>query len=151
VIIFLVGFFVPIAAREDVHLDLDYFKRLLTENRGERALTFALGLLISLGIILYTLYTAAGFALMPISLIKSAPAISAPQLSETTASALEQNRERQRQLEGRGAGRAEGLPPKDQRELEGLVREERTLVRRERLAAEAAGQGKSWIVKSWTK
>lgn len=151
VIIFLVGFFVPIAARDDAHLDLDYFKRLLTENRGEQALTFALGLLISLGVLLYVLYTAAGFALLPISFIKSAPAISAPQLSETTASALEQNRERQRQLEGRGAGRAEGLPPKDQRELEALVREERTLVRRERLAAEAAGEGKSWIVKSWTK
>lgn len=151
VILFLVGFFLPIVDRKDAHLDLDYFKRLLTENRGERALTFALGLLISLGTLLYVLYTAAGFALMPISFIKSAPAISAPQLHESTATALEQNRERQRQLEGRGAGRAEGLPAKDQRELEALVREERTLVRRERLAAEAQGQGKSTIVKAWTK
>lgn len=152
VIIFLVGFFVPVAARkEGGHLDLDYFKRLLTENRGERALTFALGLLIALGVLLYVLYTAAGFALMPISFIKSAPSISAPQLSETTASALEQNRERQRQLEGRNAGRAEGLAAKDQRELEALVREERTLVRRERLAAEAQGEGKSAIVRAWTK
>jgi LMBR1 domain-containing protein 1 len=151
VILFLVGFFVPIAAQKNVHLDLDYFKKLLLENRGERALTFALGLLITLGTLLYVLYTAAGFALLPISFIKSAPAISAPQLSETTASALEQNRERQRQLEGRGAGRAEGLPAKDQRELEALAREERTLVRRERLAAEAAGEGKSTIVKAWTK
>jgi len=108
-------------------------------------------LLISLGTLLYILYTAAGFALMPISFIKSAPSISAPQLSETTASALEQNRERQRQLEGRSAGRAEGLPAKDQRELEALHREERTLVRRERLAAEAQGEGKSTIVKAWTK
>jgi len=148
VILFIVGFFVPV---KGAHLDLDYFKRLLAENHGERALTFALGLLITLGTLLYILYTAAGFALLPISFIKSAPAISAPQLSETTATALEQNRERQRQLEGRNAGRDGGISAKDQRELEALVREERTLVRRERLAAEAQGEGKSFIVRSWTK
>jgi LMBR1 domain-containing protein 1 len=151
VLLFLIGFFIPIVDHKGDHMDLDYFRRLLTENRGERALTFALGLLISLGVLLYVLYTAAGFALLPISFIKSAPSISAPQLSETTASALEQNRERQRQLEGRNAGRQNGLPAKDQRELEGLVREERTLVRRLRLAGEAQGQGKSAIVKAWTK
>jgi LMBR1 domain-containing protein 1 len=152
VILFIVGFFVPVARdRNGPHLDLDYFKRLLTENHGERALTFALGLLISLGTLLYILYTAAGFALLPISFIKSAPSISAPQLSESTATALEQNRERQRQLEGRNAGREGALPTKDQRELEALVREERTLVRRERLAAEAQGEGKSFIVRVWTK
>jgi LMBR1 domain-containing protein 1 len=148
VILFIVGFFVPV---KGAHLDLDYFKHLLDENHGERALTFALGLLISLGTLLYLLYTAAGFALLPISFIKSAPSISAPQLSETTATALEQNRERQRQLEGRNAGRQDGMPAKDQRELEALVREERTLVRRERLAAEAQGEGKSFIVRAWTK
>ena len=104
VILFLVGFFVPVAKdRKGVHYDLDYFKRLLVENHGVRALTFALGLLISLGTLLYILYTAAGIALLPISFIKSAPSISAPQLSETTATALEQNRERQRQLEGRNS------------------------------------------------
>ena len=152
VILFIVGFFVPVAKdRKGAHLDLDYFRRLLAEKDGERALTFALGLLICLGTLLYILYTAAGLALLPISFIKSAPSISAPQLSETTASALEQNRERQRQLEGRNAGREGGLPAKEQRELEALVREERTLVRRERLAAEAQGEGKSFIVRAWTK
>lgn len=152
IIVFLVGFFAPVAAYDkDGRMDLDYFRRLLAENHGERALTFGLGLLITLGTFLYVLYTAAGFALMPISFIKSAPSISAPQLYETTASALEQNRERQRQLEGRSAGRRDGLPPKDRRELEGLVREERTLVRRERLAAEAQGRGKTRIVKAWAK
>lgn len=150
-ILFLVGFFIPVARGDRKHMDLDYFKKLLAENHGERALTFALGLLISLGTLLYILYTAAGFALMPISLIKSAPSISAPQLAETTASALEQNRERQRQLEFRNQGREGGISSKDQRELESLVREERTLVRRERLAAEAQGEGKSTIVKAWTK
>jgi LMBR1 domain-containing protein 1 len=152
VILLLVGFFVPVARnRKGAHFDLDYFQRLLAENQGVRALTFALGLLISLGTLLYILYTAAGLALLPISFIKSAPSISGSQLSETTASALEQNRERQRQLEGRNVGRDGGIPAKDQRELEALVREERTLVRRARLAAEAQGEGKSFIVRAWTK
>ncbi len=118
---------------------------------GERALTFALGLLITIGTLIYALYTAAGFALLPIASIKSAPGISAPTLSANTASDLEQNRERQRQLEGRNEGAEGGLPAKDRRELDALIREERTLVRRERLAAEASGEGHSWLVKAWIK
>ncbi|RFU23810.1 hypothetical protein B7463_g12528, partial [Scytalidium lignicola] len=152
VILFIVGFFAPVARdRKGAHFDLDYFKQLLAENHGERALTFALGLLITLGTFLYVLYTGAGLALLPISFIKSAPAVSAPQLHANTTSALETNRERQRQIEGRNAGRSDGMPAKDRRELEALVREERTLVRRERLAAEAMGEGKSRIVRAWAK
>ncbi|KAI9805395.1 MAG: hypothetical protein M1825_000646 [Sarcosagium campestre] len=152
VILFLVGFFVPVARNgKAADSGLDYFKRLLAEKHGERALTFALGLLITIGTILYVLYTATGLALLPISLIKSAPSISAPNLAATTASELDINRERQRQLEARNAGREGGLPPKDQRELDNLVREERTLVRRERLAAESSGEGKSWVVRTWVK
>ena len=118
---------------------------------GERALSFALGLLITIGTLIYCLYTSAGLALLPIAFIKSAPGISAPTLSANTASALEQNRERQRQLEGRNEGVEGGLPAKDRRELDALIREERTLVRRERLAAEASGEGQSWLVKAWYK
>ncbi|KAI0178788.1 hypothetical protein GGR52DRAFT_533463 [Hypoxylon sp. FL1284] len=153
VILFLVGFFVPAAGTRDGggHLDLDFFKRLLEQNHGEKALTFGVGLLITLGTLLYVLYTGAGLALFPVSFIKSAPSVSAPQLSENTASQLEQNRERQRQLEMRNAGRPDGMPAKDRRELEALAREERTLVRRERLAAEAQGEGKSFIVRAWSK
>jgi LMBR1 domain-containing protein 1 len=152
VALFLVGFFVPIARhREGAHFDLDYFKQLLTENHGERALVFAMGLLITIGVIIYCFYTAAGMALLPLTLIKSAPAVSAPQLAQTTASELEGNRERQRQLEGRAQGNPDGLSSKDRRELEALVREERTLVRRERMAAENSGEGRSWIVRTWIK
>lgn len=114
-------------------------------------MTFALGLLITIGTLIYIVYTAAGFALLPIAFIKSAPGISAPTLTSNTASDLEQNHERQRQLEGRNAGREDGLSAKDRRELDALIREERTLVRRERLAAEASGEGHGWLVKSWTK
>ncbi|PKS12800.1 hypothetical protein jhhlp_001011 [Lomentospora prolificans] len=152
VILFLVGFFVPAAGRNaGEHLDLDYFKRLLAENNGEKALAFALGLLITLGTLLYVIYTGAGLALLPVSIIKTAPSLSAPELSQNTASALELNRERQRQLEMRHVGRTDEMPAKDRRELERLIREERTLVRRERLAAEAQGEGRGWIYMTWLK
>jgi LMBR1 domain-containing protein 1 len=118
---------------------------------GERALTFALGLLITIGTLVYILYTATGMALLPVAMIKSAPAISAPSLVQDTASQLEQNRERQRQLEARNEGRHDGLDSRDRRELEALIREERTLVRRERLVAEASGEGRSWFIKAWLK
>lgn len=118
---------------------------------GERALTFAIGLLITIGTFLYVLYTGAGLALLPVTLIKSAPSISAPTLAADTQTQLEQNRERQHQLEARNEGRSEGLDPRDRRELEALVREERTLVRRERLANESTGQGQHWLMRSWNK
>lgn len=152
VILFLIGFFVPAAGnREDRHLDLDYFKKLLAENKGEKALTFGLGLLVTLGTLLYVLYTGAGLALLPVSWIKSAPSISAPQLSENMESQLEANRERQRQLEMRNAGHQDGMSAKDRRELEILTREEQTLTRRQRLAAEARGEGHSSIYRLWLK
>ncbi|KAL2199092.1 LMBR1-like membrane protein-domain-containing protein [Corynascus similis CBS 632.67] len=152
VIIFLIGFFVPAAGKDaGKHMDLDYFKRLLAANNGEKALTFGVGLLTTLGTLLYVLYTGSGLALLPVSLIKSAPSISAPQLSATTASALERNRELQRQLEMRNAGRSNGMSQKDRREMDALLREERTLVRRERLAAEARGDGRGKIYRAWTK
>ncbi|RSL63560.1 putative lysosomal cobalamin transporter [Fusarium duplospermum] len=152
VVLFLLGFFVPAAGDSSQdHWDLDYFKKLIAQNHGEKALTFALGLLLTLGTLLYVVYTGAGLALLPISFIKAAPSISAPQLSETTASQLEQNRERQRQIEMRNTGRQEEMSRKDRRELDALVREEQTLVRRERLAAEAQGEGQSKIYRAWLK
>ncbi|KAL9608933.1 MAG: hypothetical protein Q9167_006256 [Letrouitia subvulpina] len=152
VILFFVGFFVPVARdRNGAHYGLDYFKAILRENHPERALSFAVGLLITIGTLVYILYTGAGLALLPVALIKSAPAMSGPNLTASTASALEQNRERQRQLEGRNAGSPDGLNAKDRRELDALVREERTLVRRERLAAEASGEHSNWLVKAWMK
>ncbi|KAL2165349.1 hypothetical protein VTH06DRAFT_646, partial [Thermothelomyces fergusii] len=153
VLLFLVGFFVPAAGRgAGRHADLDYFRRLLAENNGEKALTFAVGLLTTLGTLLYVVYTGSGLALLPISLIQSAPSVSAPQLSATTASALERNRELQRRLEMRNAGRPAGaVPQKDRREMDALLREERTLVRRERLAAEARADGRGRLYRAWAR
>ncbi|PGH33638.1 LMBR1 domain-containing protein 1 [[Emmonsia] crescens] len=152
VILFLVGFFVPVARnRDSPSFDLDYFRKLLTENHGERALTFALGLLITVGILVYVVYTSAGLALFPVAFIKSAPAISSPTLSANTASRLEENIERQRQLEGRCGGNPDTLSSKQRRELDSLVREERTLRRRQRLAEEARRERGSWLLKAWFK
>ncbi|KAF5020948.1 hypothetical protein F66182_7029 [Fusarium sp. NRRL 66182] len=152
VVLFLLGFFVPAAGDSaEGHWDLDYFKKLVAQNHGEKALTFALGLLLTMGTLLYVVYTGAGLALLPVSFIKAAPAISAPQLHQSTTSQLEQNRERQRQIEMRNAGRQEGMSRKDQRELDALVREEQTLVRRERLAAEAQGEGRSRVYQAWLR
>lgn len=151
VILFLLGFFIPSSDRSIGHIDLDYYKSLLAENNGEKALAFGVGLLITLGTLLYFVYTGAGLALLPVSIIKTAPSISAPELHQNTASELEQNRERQRHLEMRNAGRDNGMPAADRRELEQLVREERTLVRRERLAAEAQGEGEGKIYRAWIK
>ncbi|KAI4720892.1 hypothetical protein E4T48_02824 [Aureobasidium sp. EXF-10727] len=152
VIIFLVGFFVPVAKnRPQKHLDLDFFKDLLAENHGERALTFCVGLLLTLGTLLYCIYTAPGLALLPLTLIKTAPRVSAPTLAANTSSQLTQNRERQRQLENRNEGRDSGLDTRDRRELEALIREERTLVRRERLAAEDMGEGQNFFIRVWLK
>ena len=114
-------------------------------------MTFAIGILITVGTILYCLYTAPGLALLPLTLIKSAPSVSVPQLAATTSDQLNQNRERQRQLEGRNEGRDGGLDARDRRELEALVREERTLVRRERLAADNSGEGHNFLVRVWIK
>ncbi|KAL2211335.1 hypothetical protein CC79DRAFT_1328721 [Sarocladium strictum] len=152
IVLFLLGFFVPAAGDSSKdNWDLDYYKKLISQNHGEKALTFALGLLITLGTILYVVYTGTGLALLPISLIKSAPSISAPQLSENTASQLDANRERQRQLEMRNTGNPDGMPRKERRELDALIREEQTLVRRERLAAEAQGEGRSKLYQAWLK
>ncbi|KAK2759083.1 hypothetical protein FQN54_003182 [Arachnomyces sp. PD_36] len=152
VILFLVGFFVPVArSSKNSHLDLDYFKKLLAENHGERALTFALGLLITIGTFIYVIYSSIGLALLPIGFIKTAPSISSPSLVSSTATELESNRERQRQLEGRCGGDPDVLSSKDRRELDSLVRTERRLVRRQRLAHESQGEGRSWIIKLWFK
>lgn len=168
IILFLVGFFIPQPTREQSkHRDLDFFKHLFTENRGsnhsagrnltdlatgpERALTFALGLLITIGTLIYLLYTAAGLALLPITFIRSAPSISVPSLAANTDAELQENRERQHQLESRNEGAEGGLNDRDRRELDRLLQDERTLVRRQRLAADYSGENKNWLIRAWHK
>ncbi|KAL4996510.1 hypothetical protein BDV10DRAFT_195834 [Aspergillus recurvatus] len=159
IILFLVGLFVPIS-RANGSNGLDFFKNLLGENRedppigtrGERALTFALGLLMTIGMGIYVLHTSTGLAVLPIRLIKGNPRLSnAGSLNATSTVQLESNLERQRQLEGRCGGNPELLSSKDRRELDALVREERTLIRRQRLAQEADGQGQTLLLRAWLR
>ena len=105
----------------------------------------------TLGLCIYVLYTSSGLALFPIGLIKTAPSISSPTLRASTAHQLEANRERQRQLEGRCGGNPELLSSKDRRELDTLSREERTLIRRQRLVEEAQGEGRGFLMRAWYK
>ncbi|KAH8701145.1 putative LMBR1 domain protein [Talaromyces proteolyticus] len=148
-ILFIIGLFVPISAESG--RNPEYFKKLLTENRGERMLAFTLGVLITLGTCLYVVYTSTGIALLPITLIKTAPSISNPALKANTSTRLEANRERQRQLDARCGGDPGQLSSKDRRELDVLVREERTLIRRQRLIEEAQGETRNWIIQAWYK
>ena len=110
-----------------------------------------LGLLMTFGSCLYALYTSTGLALLPISFMKRTPSISDPTLRATTAQQLEINQERQRQLEGRCGGNPGLLSSKDRRELDTLTREERTLIRRQRLVEAAQGEGQSFWMRTWYK
>ncbi|KAI9834907.1 MAG: hypothetical protein M1838_005450, partial [Thelocarpon superellum] len=152
VIIFVTGFFLPVPRDlHGDHGDSDYAKKLLADNNSDHALTFALGFLITLGTLLYVVFTGAGMAILPMSFLRPPSVLSLPSDAERSVSALEGNRERQRQLEGRAGRLPNGLSSKERRELDALVREERTLVRRERLAAETVAENTSWMSKTWRK
>ncbi|KAL4902492.1 hypothetical protein BDW74DRAFT_157882 [Aspergillus multicolor] len=134
IILFLIGFFVPFA-RKNGNDGLDLFK----STGSERALTFALGLLSTIGMCIYVMYTSTGLAVLPTRLIKRPLLVSPVQ--------LESNRERQRQLQGRCGGNPELLSHKDRRELDALVREERTLIRRQRLVE----ADQPFLVRAWSR
>lgn len=102
-----------------------------------------LGALLSLGMITYVVYTAPGFALFPITLISQGP--SPVSTVDSSRQALEHNRELQRRIEVRYQGTNRPMAPKDRRELEALQREERTLVRKARLAEEGGNRRAWWL------
>ena len=85
------------------------------------------------GTALFVLYTATGLAITPMLLIKSSPSLSQPAVAAANNEALAINRERQRAMGCRGVERS---TPKDRRDLDELRREERKLVRRQRIADE---------------
>ena len=142
VTLLLTGFFIPLSQDLTGHVDLDYLKHLLSENHGEKALSFVLGVLLSLGMIFYVVYTAPGFAWSPIKLIKQTPTIQISDV-DTARQAIEHNRESQRRIEVRYQGTGTQMSVKDRKELEALQREERTLTRRHRLA-EDSGNRRTW-------
>jgi LMBR1 domain-containing protein 1 len=88
-------------------------------------------------------YTAPGFALFPITLIKQIPTLQISDV-DTARQALEHNHEIQRRIEIRYQGTGQQMSVKDRRELEALQREERTLTRRHRLAEESGNRRQWW-------
>ncbi|RAL07488.1 putative LMBR1 domain protein [Aspergillus homomorphus CBS 101889] len=146
-VLLLAGSLIPLPNTDHVK-ETEHLAESLVRNRGERALTFLVGVLMTVGVPLYILYTSTGLALLPLLVIKAAP-------NETWKAAidvqLESNKERQRQLDRRCGGNPELLPSKDRRELDALVREERTLIRRQRLADEAHTEEIRWIGTVWLK
>lgn len=111
-------------------------------------MTFIVGTLLCVGILPYVCYTAPGLALTPMVYIKSIPGTSAPSHSASTHQDLVFNRERQRIIEAKYAGStSSNFTAKDRRELESLQREERTLVRRQRIAEEGSKRSRKYMGK----
>lgn len=111
-------------------------------------MTFIVGALLCVGILPYVCYTAPGLALTPLVYIKSIPGTSVPSRSSSTHQDLVFNRERQRIIEAKYAGStSSNFTAKDRRELESLQREERTLVRRQRIAEEGSKRSRKYMGK----
>ncbi|KAK9450056.1 uncharacterized protein V1518DRAFT_415418 [Limtongia smithiae] len=133
IILLILGLFIPYGRGvRSGEYDFTYFRQLLTENRGERALTFIIGVLLCLGIIVYVVYTAIGFAVLPVLCLKYRPNMTNLELDDTRTS-LNLNREKQRMIEARYEGSSVEWSVRDKRAYESLQREERTLVRRVRV------------------
>jgi len=95
---------------------------------------------------LYIVYTAPGFALLPVSMIKSVPAVSGTATSSNLSQELVEIQEEIRILETRSSGSTNyRLTDKDRRSLEILQRRERTLRRKLRLENEA--KQSSWVLR----
>ncbi|KAK9372920.1 uncharacterized protein V1513DRAFT_450917 [Lipomyces chichibuensis] len=150
IILLMLGLFIPYGRGvSNGEFDFSYFRQLLRENRGERALTFIIGVLLCLGIIVYVIYTAIGFAVLPVLCMKYRPNLADVELNDARV-ALELNREKQRIIEARYDGSTVQWSIRDKRAYETLQREERTLVRKVRINAGTFHWYKPrWLVKSF--
>ncbi|KAG1147725.1 hypothetical protein G6F37_005141 [Rhizopus arrhizus] len=107
-------------------IDLDWFKKLLTENYGEKTISFILATLILLGMLVFIGYTAPGLSLLPIDMIKGKKGLE--EEGEDVENRLIASRERQRAIKVKYGNKS--VPVKEQRELDRLEDEERILSRR---------------------
>ncbi|KAK9240450.1 hypothetical protein V1525DRAFT_336798 [Lipomyces kononenkoae] len=150
IVLLLVGLFIPYGRGvSDGQYDFVYFRQLLAENRGERALTFIIGVILCLGIIVYVIYTAIGFAVLPVMCMKYRPNLADGELNDARV-ALELNREKQRMIEARYEGSSVQWSIRDKRAYETLQREERTLIRKVRINAGTYHWYKPrWLVKAF--
>ncbi|RKF71749.1 putative lysosomal cobalamin transporter [Golovinomyces cichoracearum] len=150
--IFIIGLLIPQnRGQEGSDFDLDYLKRLLIENHGERALNFCVGLFLSLGNILYILFTGAGIAITPILLIRSTSSIDLSCLHADTAKSLEQNRERQRKFQYLSTSVSRTVPTEIERERDRLINERQILIKRQRFATKLENYKNEILVRIFAK
>ncbi|QSL64140.1 hypothetical protein MERGE_000295 [Pneumocystis wakefieldiae] len=120
---------------------LKHFQQTFKYEYIKTSIFFIVDVVLLFGIILFCLYTALGFSLFPLRVIKI-NSINVPASITDIKHALILNREKQRAIEVRYAGFHAQMNVKDHRALESLQREERTLVRCIRLAEEGK---RKWV------
>ncbi|KAL1918103.1 uncharacterized protein VTP21DRAFT_3369 [Calcarisporiella thermophila] len=130
VVLFVTGMFLH-PSTQPSHIDLDWFKHLLDQNGGEKALVFVIAVLIFVGLIVYIAYTAPGLTVLPMTMIKDGFR-NFQREDEEIAAKLAINREKQRAITVKYLGTDQPLSSRDRKQLENLEREERILIRRSR-------------------
>ncbi|KAG0167916.1 hypothetical protein DFQ30_005504 [Apophysomyces sp. BC1015] len=121
ILLFLFGLFLK-PSQTKPHLDLDWFKKLLTESNGEKAASFVIASLFLLGLIVFIAYTAPGLSILPMNMIKGRRGLDAE--NEDVENRLVAVRERQRALQAKYVGANKPSSSRDQREIENLEDEE---------------------------
>ncbi|RIA80145.1 putative lysosomal cobalamin transporter [Glomus cerebriforme] len=124
---------------EKVPIDLDFFKELLSSSLGENSISFVISILMVLGMIVFICYTAPGFSLLPIGMIKGTNKINSVSNSELSF-LLNINREKQRIIKAKYSDPTKTLSRKDAKQLEILRNEEKVLLRQLRLATESRSE-----------
>ncbi|TQS38507.1 hypothetical protein Golomagni_00987 [Golovinomyces magnicellulatus] len=150
--IFIAGLLIPQTRGQDgSDFDLGFLKRMLIENHGERALTFCMGLLLSLGTLLYILFTGAGMAITPILLIRSTSSLDPSRLQADTTKSLEQNLERQRRFQYLSTSTSRTVPAEVERERDRLINERQILIGRQRFATKLQNYKNIFLDKTFTR
>ncbi|KAH8553958.1 putative lysosomal cobalamin transporter [Umbelopsis sp. PMI_123] len=125
IILLLMGLFIK-QSDEKPQLDLDWFKNLITESNGEKALSFVIATLLLLGMLVFISYTAPGLSILPFNMIKGRRRLEIEEVD--VDGRLADCQEQQRIIKLKSA--PERLSAKDLRRLENLEDEERILLRR---------------------
>ncbi|KAI8330956.1 hypothetical protein EDC96DRAFT_579812 [Choanephora cucurbitarum] len=110
------------------HIDLEWFRYLLTESHGAKAVWFVIACLWIPSMFVFIIYTAPGLSLLPFYLIKHKRTIDTE--DEDVHRRLEIVRRQQQEIEQKYAGSDVALSTHDYRTLENLNDEERILTRR---------------------
>ncbi|RIB14610.1 hypothetical protein C2G38_1972971, partial [Gigaspora rosea] len=114
-----------------IDLDLEFFKKLLSESLGASSISFIIAVLMIIGMVVFIVYTAPGLSLLPIRMIKGA------NQGDPSDADLENyirlNREKQRVIKAKYEDPDNQMTRKDAQQLENLLTEEKILMRRLRV------------------